>query len=149
MGHVVSRNKRRGEKVGTSALTSNVPTPTTAKSTTQTTTAMAAAHEKLRRIDSEHGLTEEMMEGLTRSSAGSANAKAKKNTLSDWVAAANYMVTSDMDALRRHGDSMRTLAALQVAKREPRTFNKSDRRGSSRSRNSKRNAPPESLKANS
>ncbi|KAG5478357.1 hypothetical protein CUR178_05072 [Leishmania enriettii] len=147
MGHTVSRNKSQAEKVAAAMNTNEASSPIMTESGAK---MGAAAQEKLRRLDSEQCLTEEMIEGLTRSSTSSTRSKAKKkDALKDWIAAANYVVEHDMDALKRHEDSMHALVAMQKAKHELRGFSKLDHCSSSRSKDSKRKGTLDTFKSRS
>lgn len=131
MGHGASRGKPGAVKP--EPVTGSVaPSPMTIKSERRSSTA----EHKLRRDDSQQGLTEEMIEELTRSSMGSVYSKnKKKSSLDGWIAGANYIVKPEQDALKLHAESMRTLAALQTAKRRPRPVSsQADRRSGSQGR---------------
>lgn len=70
-----------------------------------------------RAVEYHQELTEEMIEGLTRSSNDSANSKVhKKSVLENWLLRANYKVSPENDALALHKRSMEALATLQARK---------------------------------
>ncbi|CBZ27548.1 hypothetical protein, unknown function [Leishmania mexicana MHOM/GT/2001/U1103] len=128
MGHAVSRKTSQARKREARMNTNEAPLLITAERGAPVATA---AHEKQREVDSQEGLTEEMIEGLTRSSVGSTHSKAK-DTVKDWITAANYFAKHNTDALNQHEESMRALATMQTAKHELRSFRKPDLRASSR-----------------
>ncbi|CAJ1026009.1 hypothetical protein, conserved [Leishmania lindenbergi] len=134
MGHTITRNKPQSEKLKEAIKTNEAPSPITAKRGAQVT---AVTHEKVHRIDSDQGLTEEMIEGLTGSSASSIHSKKKKEALSDWITAANCAERHNVDVLKQHEDSMRALTAMQTARNELRSLSKLRHRRSSRSKDSR------------
>ncbi|CAG9574717.1 hypothetical protein LMJF_24_2150 [Leishmania major strain Friedlin] len=111
MGHAVSRKTPQAKKLEAKMSIDEAPLPIAAE---RGAPVAATAHEKQRGPDSQEGLTEEMIEGLTRSSVGSTHSKAK-DAVNDWITTANYFVKYNTDALEQHEESMRTLAALQAA----------------------------------
>ncbi|KAG5477873.1 hypothetical protein LSCM1_05175 [Leishmania martiniquensis] len=147
MGHSISRSRSPTKAVAPMNKANEVASPIMTKNDTQMD---AAAHEKLRRLDSEQCLTEEMIEGLTRSSTGSVQSKAKKkDAINDWIATTNYVVEPNMDALKQHEDSMRALNAMQTAKHELRCLSNPDLCSSSKSKGSKRKGALDILKSRS
>ncbi|GET89069.1 hypothetical protein, unknown function [Leishmania tarentolae] len=121
MGHAVSRKKSQEKKPGTVVGAGESPPPIT---TAKGAPVVASVHEKQLRVDSQEGLTEEMIEGLTRSSVGSSHSKAK-DTVKEWIVSANEFVKQSTDALKLHEESMRLLVAQQV-KREQHRSGKAD-----------------------
>ncbi|KPA79337.1 hypothetical protein ABB37_05787 [Leptomonas pyrrhocoris] len=100
-------------------------------------------HQK--RVEEYHQeLTEEMIEGLTRSSSDSIHSKArKKDVLENWLLRANYKVSPENDALERHKKSMEALKAVAQNKKERGFRRKSDQsRSTTHSKGSRARQPP-------
>ncbi|AYU79306.1 hypothetical protein, unknown function [Leishmania donovani] len=136
MGHAVSRKTSLAKKLETTMRINEAPLPIASE---RGAPVAAAAHEKQCGDDSQEGLTEEMIEGLTRSSVGSTHSKAK-DTVNDWITVANYFVKHNTDALKQHEESMRTLAAMQAAQHNLRSFSKPNLNAPSRSKDSRNHA---------
>lgn len=97
-----------------------------------------------RAVEPDQELTEEMIEGLTRSSTDSANSKShKKDVMENWLLRASYKVSPENDALLRHQKSMEALRKLPQTKKDRGIRPRADQsRSNSNSKGSRPRQPP-------
>lgn len=149
MGGIVSRERRhksrrpapsqpQAEEVYPEAAQSKSPSRVDTVKTEPRTVPV------VKRVPENQELTEEMIEGLTRSSSDTCQSKAhKKDVLENWLLRANYRVTIENDALERHRRSMEALQTMQVNKKDRAVRPRSQHsRSNSRSKASRTRQPP-------
>ncbi|KAG5503558.1 hypothetical protein JKF63_05698 [Porcisia hertigi] len=133
MGHAISRKNPRGRRVGVTTHAVQAVSPIHKMGDAEMNVGV---ENELQRVDSSHGLTQEMIEELA-CSGGGVSSKAKCNTLK-WIAMASYVVRHSPDALKMHEESMRALTAMQAAKHGLLSSSKVDAGRISMPRSSKR-----------